>query len=738
MGTTMMKTNRHRLYLFAAAFVLQMGIGSVTAQQTGPAQSTPSQPAASTQPSARKPGMPSAAETLIDLIPDDAVVMLQIERPQRVLPPKLIEPFFGALADNKTTAAAWVEAVKRIPGPLVIGFFAPPPDKDLSDFFIFMGLTGPGVDAHDLIEKSFLPAVQATARDESGLTLKFRKDGEIGRLLDPNDVPVFAYAVKGKVAFGSTKVQLTSRWLHGDWPKSRWVAEPGVRRMVGRLPKEFSARVLVNPVPLVAQLRKPAPNSLEELAMKVFAPADFQAAAVDLTWGMEIISLRATVALADECHGLVRVLARPTTPARVLGVFPEDFVAVGRIGWNSAADLVDGIYAVTDEFDETISAEYREELAEFKKETGVDWDQGIIGNLVGELAFGVRLDFTRKNPIGWSVVFPLGDEAGFREQFDKLTAYFDLQFEDTEKDGVVVRKTKVAKGEPPRDVQLPPAASFLSEGFYLALDHGLLITGSNAEIVADVAKQAAAGKQPLPAAPNLRACYTVLGDPNHMALMLDIEQLKNKAPFVPLAAGPLMGPLLTRGFVGLSASVHEHVAKVDFLWSLRNAAGKQPEAKTSAPAPIDTDEAIASLIKTMGASIANARRQAQQTLAAATMRNIGQALQLYAQEHKGAFPESLEALLRAQPDLLSPKTLTSPYSGKGPKSLDEVKAKSWFVYRAGLNATSKADEVVLGEREVHDGGANFLFVDGHVEFIPEPRATELLKVIAGEGPQGGQ
>ncbi len=51
-----------------------------------------------------------------------------------------------------------------------------------------------------------------------------------------------------------------------------------------------------------------------------------------------------------------------------------------------------------------------------------------------------------------------------------------------------------------------------------------------------------------------------------------------------------------------------------------------------------------------------------------------------------------------------------------------------LIFRPGLTTKSDPREILLAEREVTDSrGANFLFVDGHVEFIKEPRASELLE-----------
>lgn len=678
----------------------------------------------------------SAADKLIELIPADAFAALYVERPQRALPPKLLEPFFHAMTGDKTQAAAWVEAVKRIRGPALIGFLTPPPGQEDPDLFIIIELAGPPEEADELVEKSFLPVVEAALRNEGQEGLKFDKSQPARRILQTSGEPLFAYAVKEKLAFGSTRMPLSQRWLSGEWPKNRWVDQPGVRKLLGRLPREFSARVLFNPVPLLEKYPKPKPNSYDELTQKIFAPQDILAAAADVHWGAESLSIQLAAALAEECHGPFRNFARPATPARLLGVFPEDFVAVGRIGWNSPADLVAGAYAITDAFDPGISAEYREELEEFRKETGVDWDGGILGNL-GEMAFGVRVDFTRKSPVGWVLAFPIADEARFREQFDKLVDHFKLEFDDVEKDGLLVRKARLGKADSVGE-KTSSAGGLSAGGFWLAIDKGVLIVGGDREIVADVAKQAAAGDRTEPASPNLRACCKVLGDVHHAAVMLDIEQLRNKVPIMPIAAGPALGPLLMQGFAGGALTVQEGVVRLNLLWSLRSAGRTSQPAAASGPASPQAEDAFVALVRVLGESLAQARQQSRRVVSMANMSGIGKALYIYADGHKGAFPESLKALLRAMPDEVSLKQLVSPYDGKGPKSIDEVERKSYLVYRPGLTTADAQTRVLLGEREIHDGGACFLFLDGHVDFVLDPRASELLKEIAEGSPQGGQ
>jgi len=56
------------------------------------------------------------------------------------------------------------------------------------------------------------------------------------------------------------------------------------------------------------------------------------------------------------------------------------------------------------------------------------------------------------------------------------------------------------------------------------------------------------------------------------------------------------------------------------------------------------------------------------------------------------------------------------------------------IYRPGLNQSNlngatMGTTAILAEREVHDNGINVLFVDGHTEWVEQPRASEILEEI---------
>ncbi len=657
-------------------------------------------------------GAHAAADSrLLDAMPNDAVAVLAVDFPQRALPPSLLEPLLNALAPTKQAAQKVLAAVKRMPGGFAIGMVPPSTDDRPPVVIAAMDLSKPGIEFDAWLENQVMPSLEAMAGTPVAGAFRLEEGKDAGRIIRVADnKPVFSVLVKGKIAFASNKPPLVLQWRRGEYPKKRWTGLPGMRRMIKHLGAGPAMRLLFNPKPLHRYLpQKPKPNSDEALLLKVLSPQDVEAAALDLNWTRRGLTVRMAIALAEECKGIAAVLDRPPSEARCLGIFPDDFQMLGRIGWTNASGLFDGLYELTDQFDKTISAEYREELAEFRKEASVYWDTDLLGNLVHEVAFGLRVDFTRRNPIGWAAIFPLRDEQTFSRQLEALIAHYELTFKDEDVESPRVR---TAVGTAP---------------ISMAVTSGLLILADGPDTIVDIAKRTGRKTQGRPAGKTLARCYEALGEKNQLAFVLDIEKLRHNVPFLPAAVGPALAPLFAEGAVGTAMTLEDRVARVDLRWDLVSSGAARQDLTTPAPGG---DEAMATLVNILAKSFVAARQQSKRIVSMANMRAIGQSFHMYASQHKGEFPESLEALLRAMPDSVALEVFTSPHDGTGPTSIDEVETKSYLIYRPGLSQSSVPLEIILAERNVVDGrGANFLFVDGHVEFIAEPRAQELIDLI---------
>jgi prepilin-type processing-associated H-X9-DG protein len=227
--------------------------------------------------------------------------------------------------------------------------------------------------------------------------------------------------------------------------------------------------------------------------------------------------------------------------------------------------------------------------------------------------------------------------------------------------------------------------------------------------------------------------------PQSFCTLVDLGLLFKKAPLIGMAVGAKYAQLLARGSLGLALSCEGRVARLELRWTMQDAGARQPRRDSEAGGGEIADagegqdmEAVAVVAGLMTESLVKARAEAKRTVSMANMRAFGQALYLYAQAGgRRDFPPSLKeagAMLGDEQAYL--RMLTSPYDGEGPASVDEIDRKAYLIYRPGLSPSSNPEEIVMAERSPGDrGGANFLFVDGHVEFIAEPRASQIIRLI---------
>lgn len=652
----------------------------------------------------------NTVEKLLESMPADVGVVFIVERPSRALPPALIEPLLKSILPEDTSTKELFDAIRKIPGPFVIGMVPSRGDDFLPDegAIFAMAVERPDLTFEDWFEKQFFPAIQSTMTPRSReRTHLERSDSAIRIVEKPDDKTILCLAVKNKVAFGAAKVNRVLRWRRDEYPKKSWLGKPGVRSMIRSLPKDANVRMLVNPQAFIDLIPKPKPGSWDDTVLNVLAPSEIEVVACDFTWEKRTIRFRIEARLAEECKGIARILTTPPTESKQIGIFPDDFAVIGRIGWTSAQGVVDHLFSISDLFDKTIAQEYREDLATFEKDTGVNWDGDLLGRLVGEAVIGLRVDFSRPNPIGWAAVMPLSDHAAFAAQLDQLVSHFQLPVKTEEKDGITIH----SGGE--------------STPFVFAAARDAFIVSDSAETIVELSKRGGRTNDE-PSGGNMRRAYKQIARPNQLALLLDVETLAKKAPMIPLVVGPKLGPLLMQGTASVGLSSKGRRSVLEIVWDMGRSVPLHAEHRKDE----GVDEGMITLVEVATDALSQARKEAQRVVSMSNMRVIGQAIYIYAADHKGVFPENLEEILRAQPNLATLDTFRCPYDGTGPASFDELTQKSYLLYRPGLTDKSPPDEILLAEKSTYgNNGANFLFVDGHVEFIPEPRAGELIELM---------
>ena len=150
-------------------------------------------------------------------------------------------------------------------------------------------------------------------------------------------------------------------------------------------------------------------------------------------------------------------------------------------------------------------------------------------------------------------------------------------------------------------------------------------------------------------------------------------------------------------------------------------------------------------------SLNRAREQANRVKCASNLRQIGQAVQLYANANRGQFPDTVEKVM-THLDLPSevfvcPSSSDTPAPGVDAKTragnLSKGGYLSYVYVGKGLGWTpdnTKLSKLVLAYEPLanhSNGGINVLFADGHVEFVPAGQAKQFIADLqAGKNPPG--
>jgi prepilin-type processing-associated H-X9-DG protein len=135
-------------------------------------------------------------------------------------------------------------------------------------------------------------------------------------------------------------------------------------------------------------------------------------------------------------------------------------------------------------------------------------------------------------------------------------------------------------------------------------------------------------------------------------------------------------------------------------------------------------------------SLSRARETAKRVQCASNLRQIGQAILLYSNDHKGAYPPDLGTLIKTED--ITAQVFVCPDTGKSPPpNMQPDEAAAWvnqnsdYVY-VGANMTQQTanpQAVVCYEHDADHGrdGMNMLFGDGHVEFQTLNGAHQLIQ-----------
>jgi predicted Zn finger-like uncharacterized protein/prepilin-type processing-associated H-X9-DG protein len=139
-------------------------------------------------------------------------------------------------------------------------------------------------------------------------------------------------------------------------------------------------------------------------------------------------------------------------------------------------------------------------------------------------------------------------------------------------------------------------------------------------------------------------------------------------------------------------------------------------------------------------SMGMARQTANQVKCSSNLRQIGLALITYANQNRGAFPDTIEELVAVPGRGLTSAVYDCPTTPRAPPRTNSPQALSGkieytYVAKGLLNTASPTTVLAYEPVANHGTGCNVLYADGTVTFMVEPHASRIIQqVTAGQNP----
>lgn len=404
---------------------------------------------------------------------------------------------------------------------------------------------------------------------------------------------------------------------------------------------------------------------------------------------VEAVSQTASVKLvlgvpADK-PGFWRAIAPHPVVPTLAAVFPSDTDVIFQGSLTSLAQIADDAFSILGGIDRRIAEEYEKERAQFRDDVGFDPHSEILSNFVDEWAVG--FDISEAGPQTPLFAFKLADETKFRSHFEAAQRFFDLKVSNSVHAGTPVYVAERKRGQ-----------------FAFSMVRGALVIAQDVEQV-KASIDAAEHRKSLADTKKYKESHEVCRDGvsrfGYFNFAAVVDEMRGKEEYA------------------LFASTLESLAATGIGLYLRPV-GRTIEAELQL-----TGDVAQVASSSLAVSMRQARKQAQRQVSAANIKGLLMSCMIYANENKNQWPRSLKVLV--DEGAVTPDILVSPYDRRRGEG-----SEPYYVHRQPPDRTSVKDwsrAVVISEPELHDGGAMFGFLDGHVEWVEGARAAELLQIM---------
>ncbi|HRX86223.1 MAG TPA: hypothetical protein P5572_14480 [Phycisphaerae bacterium] len=626
---------------------------------------------------------------VVALAPEDALTVLYAQKPAELVD----HPFLSELqVRNKAEFSAFTKTTgETFNGPTMLAITGSPinPASIRVDFAIE---PAGGTDAFfSALGETWMPLLGKLSGDPLA---KVDTAGPLRTIRLPGPMPLTLFAAaKTGVVYASSRQADVTQWLAGEDLPARFVKGADAERIaLAKLAGAdffgyLNARGLMTMA--MPEMERSVPGLYAALGLD-----RFEFAALTAEWSRNF-SVSATVGLTPGQGGVWDVIASDSSPVTIASLIPADYTTFVRGAWTSAADVVEQFNAALDAVDPDIAAEFRDECAEWRQDVGFDPLRDFAGNFVGEWIFAVRV--ASESDVSAVAAARLGDPAIFFSHMQAAIRRFGLEVQTASAGNTVIYSTP-----PTVPVQLA-----------WAVVDGCLVVSDRSEPVVEIATAAPDAPTALAGA-GLPGVLRRLPDDNAALMFVNLAQLARVAlgevdhdPQVAALAPTLQKLVDSDAGMGIAITREENALTVQLAAN----DGVGPDVRRVA-------------WKSLEASVERSRELSKRVVSASNIRGIITACMIYANDHKETWPATMGELLTSGE--VTPQMFRAPYDESVEMiTAENVNNTSSYLYRDGTGLPPEM--VVVCERELREGGANFGFADGHTEWVDGPRARELLE-----------
>ena len=659
---------------------------------------------------------PPAYDGVLELAPDDAWLVLYAEQVDAAIR----SPLGQLAAMSHPAVGATLSLIERsIDGPVMLSVSGPPINPFLWQYrFATRSTLTPDAWLTRLAGEvdKFQPVVDELPM-LAGVTLEHAES--TGRLTVVGVVGFsLSIVARDGMFFGSTTPGETDLWLTRADASAQFVKGDVFQAITDGKPDRVASLMYVDSTAFAPALAGPinqeVPKLFEALQLDhVRYLALLRRAVSDATDAgrepvahaitvadqtVQVVPMAVRVAVGFDVlePGLWRLQASKPGRVTLARVFPPRTNVFVHGSMDRASGMVDDIAAFARCIDPVMEEEYRQEVAEFKRDVGFDPHTMFLGNLVDEWAYGV----TVPNMGSAVLAVRLADPKLFVKHMRQLRQYFQLEVHSRVHRGVSYTQADRKAGP-----------------FYYAQYDDLLIVSPHEEaVVASI--DALLDDQSLSKQAFYKAACVRAPDVSSKFVFADVGDLARLAIEEEDGKTSKADP----GYGYLSSLAEDGAAVVMTVKPIAGPAMAVDFVAAGEGCP-DPWEQVQRVVAT---SLAASREQSRRASSMATVRSICKGVYVYVEANKES-PQTLQDIVDAGclgSAAEAAQLLVGPYGG--------AEGTTFYLYR-NAGPLDKVDplEPIVSEREVHNGGMVVGFADGHAEWVTSPDAERYLAIMTG-------